>query len=170
MQQFSPELVTSLNQILARDIMTKEVLTVYEGWSIKRLADFFVRHRISGAPVIASDHTLVGVVTVSDIVRFDSLDRETKAKMVSQQVYAEYLGQEFAPDDLDQLAQNAIQNCTVNSIMTKSVVQLDAETPLPQVAKVMEERQIRRVFITSSYVIVGVVSTNNLLRQLASMV
>ena len=41
------------NTTQASEIMHKNVLSVYEGWSIQRLADFFMKHKISGAPVIA---------------------------------------------------------------------------------------------------------------------
>ena len=62
------------------DLMSKDVLCVYEGWTIQRLAEFFLKNDISGAPVIASDHELVGVVSVSDIFRFENADDETKSE------------------------------------------------------------------------------------------
>ena len=43
-----------------------------------RLAKFFIKHNISGAPVIASDHELVGVVTVSDIFKFSNMDERNR--------------------------------------------------------------------------------------------
>ena len=49
-------------QLQAGQIMSVPVQTVYEGWSVKRLMKFLVEARISGAPVIASDGELVGVV------------------------------------------------------------------------------------------------------------
>ena len=60
------------NNVTAKTIMSKTLLSAYEGWTIHRLAEFFIKHGISGAPVIASDHELVGVVTVSDIFKFSS--------------------------------------------------------------------------------------------------
>lgn len=52
-------------------IASADLLTVYEGWSIKKLSEFFAKHKITGAPVIASDETLVGVVTQTDVVKFE---------------------------------------------------------------------------------------------------
>lgn len=153
---------------LAKDLMTAEVLTVYEGWPIKRLADFFIRHGISGAPVIASDHTLVGVVTLSDIVRFSSLDEKAKASLAGESLYMEYVGPSVMPEDMEWLKQNAANNCTINSIMTREVISLEETASLPQIACLMSERKIRRLFITRDGVIVGVISTGNILQYLAS--
>lgn len=169
MTQFSANIIESAQQILAKDIMTKDVLTVYEGWSIKRLSDFFVKHEISGAPVIASDHTLVGVVSITDIVRFDSMDKNEKANLIVDYVYPEYLGQNVAQEMFNQLANNADQNCTVNSIMTKDVISIDQAEPLPSVAKLMHDKKIRRIFVTEGGLIAGVISTGNILQCLAQM-
>lgn len=61
--------------------MSKVVLFSYKGWSIKRLANSYLKHNIPSAPVIAGDHGLVGVVSISDIFRFDNLDKEKKLKL-----------------------------------------------------------------------------------------
>ena len=149
--------------------MTKEVLTVYEGWSIKRLSDFFVKHGISGAPVIASDHQLVGVVSITDIVRFDSMDKEQKASLIVDYVYPEYLGQNVAEEIFNQLTDHADQNCTINSIMTPEVISVDQNKPLTDIAKVMLDKKIRRIFVTENGVVAGVISTGNILKCLAEI-
>ena len=59
---------TNTSSSCAKDIMSNTLLTAYEGWTISRLADFFINRKISAAPVIASDHELVGVVSVSDVL------------------------------------------------------------------------------------------------------
>lgn len=157
-----------LANVLGKDIMTSELLTVYEGWSIKRLSEFFVKHEISGAPVIASDHTLVGVVTITDIVRFDSLPDAEKAKLIIDHVYPEYLGQSINKDTYSALANHADSNCTINSIMTPEVISIDQKTPLPQIAKAMQSKKIRRIFVTENGIIAGVISTGNILEFIAN--
>jgi len=52
----------------ARDVMTKEVLTVNADLSLDELAVFLDRHRISGAPVL-EDEAMVGVVSIRDLAR-----------------------------------------------------------------------------------------------------
>lgn len=160
--------MTTIESLLAQDVMVTDVLTVYEGWSIKRLSTFFIKHGISGAPVIASDHELVGVVSISDIIRFENLPLDDKALMVAEHVYMETLGQPLLPSDMKQLAEQAVENCTVNSIMTRKVISVEPTDPLPQVAALMCKHKIRRVFVTRSGVICGIISSGDILAKLAT--
>jgi len=55
------------------DIMRSEVLAARANWSLETLADFLVDNNISGAPVTTQDDELVGVVSLTDIVRQSSM-------------------------------------------------------------------------------------------------
>jgi len=152
--------------LTAKDIMTKDVLMAYEGWSIKRLSEFLIKNKISGAPVIASDHSLVGVVTQSDVVRFESNSNQEKGRML-QQVYSEFVGLEYDEALQHQMLSKADENCTVNQVMTDHVVKIDAKSSFQEVAYVMLQNGIRRIFVTSNGLIVGVISGSNILRAIA---
>lgn len=153
-------------QITAKTIMTKQVLMAYEGWSIKRLTEFFVKNHISGAPVIASDHSLVGVVTMSDILAFENKSLQEKGDLL-QEVYSEFVGQQYDDATLRAMMNKADENCTVNQIMSDSVVQVDCNASLQEVAYVMLQHGIRRVFVSEYGIIRGVISTRNILSAIA---
>ena len=51
-----------------RDIMTTGVVTVRPDTSCRELAALFREHRVSGFPVIADHRTVIGVVSVSDLL------------------------------------------------------------------------------------------------------
>ena len=51
------------------DVMQREVLAAADDWSLEQLADFLVDNSISGAPVTGEGDELVGVVSLTDIVR-----------------------------------------------------------------------------------------------------
>jgi len=146
--------------------MTKQVLMAYEGWSIKRLTEFFVKNHISGAPVIASDHSLVGVVTMSDILAFENKSLQEKGDLL-QEVYSEFVGQQYDDATLRAMMNKADENCTVNQIMSDSVVQVDCNASLQEVAYVMLQHGIRRVFVSEYGIIRGVISTRNILSAIA---
>ncbi len=55
-----------------RDIMTKTVQTVHYDTSVGHLEDIFAAQNISGAPLVDDQDKIVGIVTKSDISRFDS--------------------------------------------------------------------------------------------------
>ena len=61
-----------MNMLTAKDIMNTEILLAQADWSLDRLAEFFTDNYISGAPVISQDEELVGVVSLTDIVRYTS--------------------------------------------------------------------------------------------------
>ena len=154
---------TSLRAV---DIATPDVLMAYEGWSIKRLSEFFMSHKISGAPVIASDHSLVGVVSLSDIVAFEGKSSVEKTQLF-EDVYAEFVGQQYDAPLVEQMARSADENCTVNQIMTPEVVQVDAQADLQEIAYVMLQHGIRRVFVSKHGIVAGVISTSNILQAIA---
>lgn len=152
--------------VTAKSIMTNQVLMAYEGWSIKRLTEFFVKHSISGAPVIASDHSLVGVVTMSDILAFENKSLQEKGVLL-QEVYSEFVGQQYDDVTLQAMMAKVDENCTVNQIMSHSVVQIDCSASLQEVAYVMLQHGIRRIFVCEHGVMRGVISTRNILTAIA---
>ncbi len=154
------------SSLCAADMSSDDVLMAYEGWSIKRLSEFFVTHKISGAPVIASDHSLVGVVTFSDIVAFESKTSIEKSRLL-QDVYAEFVGQQYDEQMVRQMASSADESCTVNQIMTPKVIQVDEKASLQEVAYIMLQHGIRRVFVCKHGIVSGVISTSNILKAIA---
>ena len=52
----------------AKDIMTKDIITVSPTMSVKTLAMTLIKNQISGAPVAGRDGKIVGVVSEADIV------------------------------------------------------------------------------------------------------
>mgnify|MGYP001598916688 FL=1 len=56
-----------------RDIMTKTVQTVHYDTAVGHLEDIFTAQNISAAPLVDDQDKIVGIVTKSDISRFDSM-------------------------------------------------------------------------------------------------
>ena len=54
--------------LTAKDIMTRDVVTVRKGTSIDGAARLMAKHEISGLPVLDADGYLVGMITESDII------------------------------------------------------------------------------------------------------
>ncbi len=55
-------------QLFARDIMTSPVIAARPGARVKDLVALMTANRISGIPIVAADHELVGIVTEADIL------------------------------------------------------------------------------------------------------
>jgi len=54
--------------MLARDIMTREVITVRPTMTVKQLAKIFNKNQISGAPVVDKRGNILGIVSEADAV------------------------------------------------------------------------------------------------------
>ena len=52
----------------AKDIMTKDIITVSPTMSVKTLAMTLIKNQISGAPVAAKDGKIIGIVSEADLV------------------------------------------------------------------------------------------------------
>lgn len=158
---------TNSTERLAKEIMTKELLTAYEGWTIHRLADFFINRKISAAPVIASDHELVGVVSVSDVFKFNNANDGNKSDALRNH-YRDISGQEINEEVLRSWIKDADKNCTVHQIMNKEVISVDQEETIDQVAKKIVDRHVHRVFVTEANKVVGVITAMDILETLVN--
>jgi CBS domain-containing protein len=65
--------------MIAKDIMTRDIITVTPTMTVKNLAMTLIKNQISGAPVSAKNGKIVGVVSETDIVA--KKGRDVKAIM-----------------------------------------------------------------------------------------
>ena len=54
--------------MLAKDIMTRDIIMVKPQMTVKQLAMLLIKNQISGAPVAAEDGKIVGIVSEADIL------------------------------------------------------------------------------------------------------
>jgi len=54
--------------MLAKDIMTRDIIMVKPKMTVKQLAMLLIKNQISGAPVAAEDGKIVGIVSEADIL------------------------------------------------------------------------------------------------------
>ncbi|WP_062065046.1 CBS domain-containing protein [Cellvibrio sp. OA-2007] len=157
---------TNTSGSCAKDIMSSTLLTAYEGWTISRLADFFINRKISAAPVIASDHELVGVVSISDVFKFNNLTEGDKSNALRNH-YRDSCGQEINEEVLRSWVKDADKNCTVHQIMTHEVIAIDQRESIKSVAQLLLEQHLHRVFVTDNNKVIGVITAMDVLAALA---
>lgn len=54
--------------MLARDVMTTEVITVHQEEKLKEVARILMDNKISGLPVVDDAHHVVGIISEKDMV------------------------------------------------------------------------------------------------------
>ncbi|MEJ2418485.1 MAG: CBS domain-containing protein [Exilibacterium sp.] len=151
-----------MQALTAKDIMKTEVLFAYEGWSIKYLADFLIKNKIAGVPVITADSELIGVASVTDIFRFENQEIDAKVNAL-RDYYQDAYGNEIDFLDLDKWAYNAEENCTTGQIMQRNIISVTEDTRVASICRIMLENKIHRVFVTKENKVTGVITTSNIL-------
>ena len=54
--------------MIARDIMTRDIITVAPTMTVKLLAKTLIKNQVSGAPVASKNGKIIGIVSEADIV------------------------------------------------------------------------------------------------------
>jgi CBS domain-containing protein len=136
---------------------------------LAELEHALIEHRVSGFPVV-EDGDLVGVVSRSDIVRIIDVERSHDGQI------SDYYRLLSAPNaDLALQVERAtgarvgarIEGLTVADAMVKEVITADAASTLEHVAMLMVDRGIHRLPITEAGKLVGIVTSLDLVRQIA---
>ena len=63
------ELLYLVSKIKVADIMTRDVVTVHQDWTVEEAADVMLSRKISGAPVVDDNDQLCGVITQTDLFK-----------------------------------------------------------------------------------------------------
>ena len=143
----------------ALDVMTSKVVTVSPETSISEIAKLFLRYRISAVPVVDGDKRVLGMVSEGDLLhRAETKTEQRRPWWLSMLAGTE----EQARDYIKSHGQCA------GDVMSTNVVTVAEDTPLADIAQLLEERRIKRVPVTRNGKLVGIVSRADLVRALAS--
>lgn len=157
-----------MRDLVAKDVMNPEVLTVRDDLTVAELAEFLVENEISGAPVEDVEGRLVGVVSLSDVARSLS-DRDQAVRTHPEpDYYLRSWEDRFNVEDLAGL-RIAESDATAGEIMTPSILAVDEELPVSRVAAKMIDSRIHRLLVMRGRKVVGIVSTTDLLGLLVDV-
>jgi len=144
----------------ARDIMTRNVISVDARASVMRAAGLMLQNRISGLPVVNARGQVVGVVTESDFLRRGELGTQRRRPR-----WLEFL---IGPG---RLATEYVQACgrKIDEVMTPDLHTITPDTTLEEIVRLMERHRVKRLPVVEAGKLVGIVSRANLLQALASV-
>jgi len=141
----------------ARDVMTQPVITVSPDTSIWEAIRVMLQHKISGLPVIDQSGALAGVITEGDFLR-----RAETGTVRRRPRWIEFL---IGPGKLAREYVHA-SGRRVEEVMTTEVYSVSEDTPLDEVASLMERHRIKRLPVVRGQRVVGIITRANLLRAL----
>ena len=143
----------------AQDVMVRGVISVGPDIPIQIAAHAMVSNGVSAVLVMDIGAKLVGIVSEGDLIRRVETDTERQHSWwLEMFMSTDALAREFVKSHARR----------VSDVMTRDVITAAPETPLREIANLMEKHGIKRVPIVQDGSVVGVVSRANLLQALAS--
>jgi CBS domain-containing protein len=143
----------------AKDVMTKDVLTVGPDTQVSEIAKLLLSRRISAVPVVDAKGALRGIVSEGDLLRRAETGTERhRSWWLELMVENRELAHEFVKS----------HGATAKDVMTPSVITASENTELAEIASLLERNRIKRVPIVRDGKLIGIVSRSNLLQALAA--
>jgi CBS domain-containing protein len=138
------------------ELMNPDVVSLRPEMTVPEAQELLASRSVSGAPVVDAAGRVVGVVSQNDLVR-SAAHPDT----------AEHKGVFFTSDeDFEDLGQTPLPASAtrVEEVMSRKVYQVARDTGVAIAANIMRERRIHRLLVTDRGVLVGVVTSLDLLR------
>jgi CBS domain-containing protein len=114
----------------ARDVMVSPVITVKPSSSVKEVAKIFLERRISAAPVVDDQGKLIGIISEGDLMhRAEAGTERHRSWWLRLLTAEETLAAEYVKAHARKVA----------DVMTREVITTDPETPLHEIAVLLEK-------------------------------
>ncbi|WP_158600873.1 CBS domain-containing protein [Teichococcus wenyumeiae] len=141
--------------MLAKDLMSTTLRVVPPDMPVTAVAELLSSYGISGVPVVDESGAPLGIITEGDLIR--RLADEEPGPLV-------WFLEQF--QNTGRLAGRFLKahGATARDVMTTEIASVNEDTPVEQIARLMEKRRIKRVPVLRDGKIVGIVSRADLLR------
>jgi CBS-domain-containing membrane protein len=144
----------------AKDIMTRDVITVKPDTTIEDLARLLMKHQINGTPVVDDNGNLKGVVTENDLISKNSrLHIPTIFRLFDAFIP---LGASRLEVEIKKMAAFA-----VDDICTRDMITVDDETSVEEIATIMTEKKIHLLPVLKEGKLIGIIGKKDLIRGMA---
>ena len=133
--------------MIAKDIMTRDVITVTPEERVEKVVALLVDNKISGIPVVDADRTVDG-----ESVRG-------------------YGATAFRNEDTDfvEAFNNELKKYTASRVkdaMTKKVLVVEEDTPVNEIVTILQNKKVNRVPVVRNGKLVGIITRNDILKSL----
>jgi CBS domain-containing protein len=144
--------------------MQQEVLAVDADWPLDKLAGFLVDNSISGAPVTDEKGELVGVVSLTDLVRHNNMTEKNTGLDSTHDVYLYELERHMSHEEMRVFHTQYESPVQVREIMTPMIFRVSEDDSVQSVADTMLKGRIHRVFVTRDNMLTGIVTSLDMLQ------
>lgn len=142
----------------AKDIMTRDVVTVAPNASVHEVAALLAKHNISGIPVADKDKRLLGLVSEGDLVERVEVGAEPKGKW--------WLENFNDPQALASRYAKA-HGAKAADVMTRQVATVGPDADLADVAEILHAHRVKRVPVVRDGKLLGIVTRSDIVKALS---
>ncbi len=142
--------------LVARDIMRRQVIKATLDMSLKEVANLLFKHRISGVPVVNEKDEVVGEVTEKELI---------KAAVPNYSRMVDNVRAHLEVDPFETLIQQE-DKITARDLMASKFVTRSEETPVVELAALMLLNNVRRVEIVKDNKLVGIVVRSDIVGKI----
>lgn len=150
----------SAKDLLARDTMTPHIKSVPQSWTMQKFAQFLSDNDISGSPVANSEGELIGIATLKDIAdfHFNSVKTDYESQLDDEEQKEARRLRMMLFEGLSKLP------VEVGDIMTPIIFSVEEDTSIKEVAELMMQEHLHRVFVKKGPALSGIITTYDLLK------
>jgi CBS domain-containing protein len=129
------------------EVMTEDVVTIRPERSLKEVAETLAMYRISGAPVVDANGTVIGVISEFDIVRQEVGEAKPSGRLARL---------------VRRRPEREVEERTARDAMTSPPITIGPQREVSEAARTMVERGINRLPVVEDGKLVGIVARADL--------
>lgn len=123
-------------------IMTKNIIGLTRSDNLERAEMLFNRYKIKHIPVVSGE-AIIGMLSYTDLMRISLSE---------------------SPDEENSSVNSVVYNMfTIEQVMVKDVVTVTSETTIKEVAQILADREFHALPIVDDGILIGIVTTTDLL-------
>ncbi len=149
----------------AKDIMSTPPISISGEETLKEAIELLAEKQISGFPVVDEKNKVIGIISDTDIIRYSQ-----KLSIVTHTSLSGWVSPYIDVDDLASMRKgyDLFGKTKVKEIMTKKVFSVHEDADAPDVAKLMNRRNINRIpVVNNDGSLVGIVTRADMVQCMA---
>lgn len=142
----------------AKDIMTRDVITVKPTTTIEELARIFIEKKISGAPVVDDNGDVIGIVTENDLISQNKrLHIPTVVRLFDAFIMLD------SPSKIEKEIKR-MAAVTVSDICVRDVITVTEDTAVEDIAAIMSEKKVHLIPVVEGKKVRGIIGKMDIIK------
>jgi PTS system nitrogen regulatory IIA component len=152
---FSKSGILVRRELLAKDIMHRNLITVPPEATLKEVANLLFKHKIPGMPVLDKSGKVLGEITEKELIKAAVPQEYRKTRKTKK----------ILPDPFETLVSKE-DEIKARDLMSKKFVTASENTPVTELAYLMLDNNVRRVEIVKNGKLVGIVLRSDIVGKI----